>query len=648
MRYLPPFLILFLILFCGDRILAQCNGTFGAPLINQTFGQGNNTDNWYGPLALYAPGATTSTEFSGPPGPNPLALSPNHSGLVKTPATPGNPYPIYWQPHADHTGNENGLMLLIDGIATPTVFFEQKMDNLCPNTTLRLSIWVLNSNSPAANAQNPNMILRVTDPDDNLLAEKPTGDVFADRTWHQYFVDFNNGNSSTITLKLINNTATNSGNDFALDDITVQACGPGISPFFNTNDPLLNMCEGNTSNFTLNANISAGYTNAVYQWQENTGGTWIDIAGKITKEATIDFLNRTPGTYQYRLITAINGNIDKVNCRAVSDPIIVTVNPIPIAKAENFGPICVGATIQLNASGGTSYRWTDPNGQFLSSEKSPTIPNATKIMEGNYSVQVTANGCTSGTSTYVKILDPVVVTTNIQTATICEGKSVQFEASGGITYLWQPAKGLSDPRIHNPIASPTETTTYTLQVSNYGCTTYAQITVNVNKNATADAGTDLKIVTGQNITLNGKAGGDDVTYFWTPSDYLDDPTKLNPIASPIENITYTLNVTSNLGCSSSSDDIFVKVYPKVLIPNTFTPNGDNVNDTWNIPAASAFLNPIVKVTNRYGQLVYQSTGVFKPWDGKMNGKDLPPAVYYYSIYLNEDFQTYTGWVMLMR
>jgi hypothetical protein len=61
---------------------------------------------------------------SGPPGPNPLALSPNHSGLVKTPATPGNPYPIYWQPHADHTGNENGLMLLIDGIATPTVFFE--------------------------------------------------------------------------------------------------------------------------------------------------------------------------------------------------------------------------------------------------------------------------------------------------------------------------------------------------------------------------------------------------------------------------------------------------------------------------------------------------------------------------------------------
>ncbi|WP_410477224.1 gliding motility-associated C-terminal domain-containing protein [Pedobacter jeongneungensis] len=67
-----------------------------------------------------------------------------------------------------------------------------------------------------------------------------------------------------------------------------------------------------------------------------------------------------------------------------------------------------------------------------------------------------------------------------------------------------------------------------------------------------------------------------------------------------------------------------------------------------MPAASAFPGPIIKITNRYGQLVYQSTGTFKPWDGKMNGKDLPPAVYYYSVYLNGDFKTYSGWLMLMR
>ncbi|CAH0152986.1 hypothetical protein SRABI27_00570 [Pedobacter sp. Bi27] len=639
---------LYIFLFANLAKAQLCSGTFGQPLISQTFGQGNSTDNWYGPLSQYAPGASTFTEFIGPPGPSNSALRPNQSGLVKTPATPGNPFPIYWQPHADHTGDPNGLMLLIDGIATPTVFFEQQMENLCPNTILRLSIWVLNSNSPAANAQTPNMVLRITDPNGNVLNEKSTGSVPADLTWHQYFVDFTNGSSSTVTLQLVNRTPTNSGNDFALDDITVQACGPAIVPFFNTNASLLNMCEGNTNNFILDANITAGYTNAVYQWQENTGSGWADIAGKTMKQTAIDFSNRIAGTYQYRLITAMNGNIDRTYCRAISEPIKVTVNPLPTATAENFGPVCIGNTIQLNASGGISYKWYGPDGQFLSAERNPTIANATKAMEGTYTVQVTANGCTSPATTTVEVLAPIIPITNIQTATICGGKSVQLEASGGSTYLWRPSKGLSDPQIANPIASPTETTIYTVQVSDGRCSAEAEITINVNKNVTADAGADQTIVTGQSAILNGKVSGDDFTYFWTPSDYLDDPTKLNPIATPTEDITYTLHTSSNLGCNSIIDEVFIKVYPKVIIPNTFTPNGDNVNDSWNIPSITSFPNSIVKVTNRYGQLVYQSNGTFKAWDGKMNGKDLPPAVYYYSIYLNKDFKTYTGWVMLMR
>ncbi|KIA93374.1 hypothetical protein OC25_13135 [Pedobacter kyungheensis] len=645
-RLIKALSIVCILLFANFARAQVCTGTFGQPLINQTFGQGNNTDNWYGPLAQYAPGASTSTTFKGPPGSIPTNLTANQSGLVKTPATPGNPYSIYWQPHADHTGDSNGLMLLIDGIATKTVFFEQKMDDLCPNTLLRLSIWVLNTNSAAANAQPPNMILKVIDPNGNLLGNASTGNVTADGMWHQYTLDFSNANNSTVTLQLVNDTPTNSGNDFALDDITVRACGPGIAPFFNLNNTALNMCEGNTNSFTVNANISPEYANPVYQWQENKGTGWVDINGTTTKQATINFINQPAGTYQYRLITAINGNIDKVFCRAVSDPITVTVNPLPVARAENFGPFCNGSTIQLNASGGTTYSWTGPNG-FTSAAQSPTIINATKAMGGEYTVQVTANGCTSPASTQVIVSDPLAITTNIQTAAICEGKSIQLAASGGTQYLWQPATGLSDPESPNPVASPIETTVYSVTVTKDGCSGTAQITVSVNKNAMADAGADQKIVNGQKITLNGKVSSD-VTYLWTPADYLDDPTKLNPVASPPHDITYTLYATSNLGCSSSSDEVNITVYPKVVIPNTFSPNGDNVNDTWNIPAAASFPNPVVKIMNRYGNLVYQSTGPFKPWDGKMNGKDLPPAVYYYSVYLNEDFQTYTGWLMLVR
>ena len=58
-----------ILLFANFARAQVCTGTFGQPLINQTFGQGNNTDSWYGPLAQYAPGASTSTTFKGPPGP---------------------------------------------------------------------------------------------------------------------------------------------------------------------------------------------------------------------------------------------------------------------------------------------------------------------------------------------------------------------------------------------------------------------------------------------------------------------------------------------------------------------------------------------------------------------------------------------------
>ncbi len=646
-RLVKSLFFLYLAVLAGTVKAQLCKGTFGKPLINQTFGQGNNTESWYGPLEQYAPGAYTFTTFMGPPGRSPSALSPNQSGLVKTPATPGNPYPIYWQPHADHTGDDNGLMLLIDGIATPTVFFEQKMDNLCPNTILRLSIWVLNANSPAANSQDPNMILRIIDPANRELGNKSTGNVPADRIWHQYFIDFNNGNSSTITLQLINNTATNSGNDFALDDITVQACGPSLSPYFNGNDQSLSMCEDNTQNFTLNANITSSYADPVYQWQENTGNAWTDIAGKTSRQVSIDFLNRTKGTYQYRLITATNGNIDKIYCRTISDPVTLTVNSQLNTSAGNSGPACPGSNVQLMAGDGSSFKWIGPNG-YTSDSKNPIINNVQANMSGLYTVTASLNGCTSTASTTLTILSPAVISTNINAISICENSPVQLMATGASSYIWSPSEGLSDPNIANPIAQPKVTTVYRVAANDGSCSTTAQITVNILKPSSTDAGTDQKIITGQSITLNGKVSGGEITYFWTPSDYLDDPTKLNPVATPPQDIIYTLTAVSNLGCTSSSDDVFVKVYPELVIPNTFSPNGDGINDTWNIPAASAFQNPLIKITNRYGQLVYQSTGTFKPWDGKMNGKDLPPAVYYYSIYLNGDFKSYSGWVMLMR
>ncbi|WP_439460794.1 gliding motility-associated C-terminal domain-containing protein [Pedobacter sp. GSP4] len=612
---------------------AQCNGTLGDPIKNETFGSGTN--NFGAALStsvtdyVYVNRSTNDGEYT---------ITKTIAGL-----NPG-----WIQNIVNHTPNDpNGYMMVVNASNSPGIFYQTTVTDLCPNTTYEFSAWIINVLRNAGIKPNVRFVI---ENDGVEILQFSTNDIQENTGWIKYARTFvTPANLGVITLKMTNQNPGGNGNDLALDDITFSACGPTLIPSIVGNvSTSSQMCEGTNATFHFKTDITPGvYQNPRYQWQVNRGNGFINVPNEQTTEITVPFLNAVKGVYQYRLLVGDGNNINSPNCRIAGSPLTVTVNALPIATAQNFGPFCIGNTIQLNASGGTSYLWTGPNG-FTSTAQNPMIVNATKAMQGTYTVQVMANGCSSTTNTTVEVSDPITIVTNIQTGTICEGQSIQLTASGGTSYLWQPSTGLSDPKIANPIAAPTKTTTYTVKVSNNGCFETAEITIHVNKNASADAGADQKIITGQTVTLNGKAGGDDVTYFWTPADYLDDPTKLNPIASPKKDITYTLHVNSNLSCSSSSDDVFIKVYPQIVIPNTFSPNGDNVNDTWNIPVAAAFTNPVVKVTNRYGQLVYQSTGPFKPWDGKTNGKDLPPAVYYYSIYFNEDFKTYTGWVMLIR
>ena len=84
------------------------------------------------------------------------------------------------------------------------------------------------------------------------------------------------------------------------------------------------------------------------------------------------------------------------------------------------------------------------------------------------------------------------------------------------------------------------------------------------------------------------------------------------------------------------------------IKNTFTPNGDGKNDTWDISALQAFPTHEIKIVNRNGQTIFKNKGTYLPWDGKFNQQDVPVGSYYYTIYLNEDFKTLSGWVFLMR
>ncbi|MGI4751407.1 MAG: gliding motility-associated C-terminal domain-containing protein [Janthinobacterium lividum] len=86
----------------------------------------------------------------------------------------------------------------------------------------------------------------------------------------------------------------------------------------------------------------------------------------------------------------------------------------------------------------------------------------------------------------------------------------------------------------------------------------------------------------------------------------------------------------------------------IKIPTAFSPNGDGINDLWNIPALTNYADCLVEVYSRYGQLIYQSKGYSKAWDGTLNGKILPVGTYYYIIGSKTDLQRIAGNVTILR
>jgi len=165
---------------------------------------------------------------------------------------------------------------------------------------------------------------------------------------------------------------------------------------------------------------------------------------------------------------------------------------------------------------------------------------------------------------------------------------------------------------------------------------------------TVNAGKDKKIFQGQSVKLDGSSTGDVLSYSWSPTDYLDDPHSATPTASPMDDITYTLTVTSVNNCFTAQDQVFVRVYKKIVIPNTFSPNNDGTNDIWNIEALETYAQSTIKIFNKAGQQVYTNTGYTKPWNGTLNGKLLPGGTYYYIIDLKNDSPLLSGWVLLLR
>lgn len=644
-RFIKYLLFFIVVLFAAKTTRSQlCTGSLGDPVVNITFGTGGNP----GPPLV---GNSTNYTYSS------IDCSPDGSYAIRnsTLACYGNTWHTVAE---DHTpGDINGYMMLVNASVSPGVFYLDTVKNLCGGTTYEFSAWILNLLKNSAcngNGNMPNITFSIETTTGTVIQDYHTGDIpnLFFPQWNQYGFFFTlPATYSDLVLRMTNNAPGGCGNDLLLDDITFRPCGPKVNAAFvnvnGTNDTV-NYCINDNKTITIGGSVQTGYTNPAFQWQQSTdsGKTWIDLANQTNSSYTKTY--SVAGRYQYRMAVAEAGNIGIVKCRVVSNVLTINIDAIPVPAAGNSSPVCVNAPIALVAKSGDFYSWSGPGG-FTSSAASPVISAATLANAGKYYVLVsTKGGCSKQDSTLVVVNSLPLANAGNDTV-ICESTAAGLHASGGLYYTWSPAAGLSDTAIANPVASPLITTVYAVRVENkFLCVAMDSIMVTVLKKPIADAGPDKKIVEGQSTLLNGVAGGDTASWFWTPPVYINNSTILTPIVSPLSDITYTLHVVSGNGCPTATDEVFVRVFNKLTVPNAFSPNGDGINDVWNIDALSSYPESETNVFNRYGQLVFHSNGYGRPWDGRLNGQPLPVGTYYYTIDRKNNFPVMSGWVMIVR
>ena len=161
-----------------------------------------------------------------------------------------------------------------------------------------------------------------------------------------------------------------------------------------------------------------------------------------------------------------------------------------------------------------------------------------------------------------------------------------------------------------------------------------------------DAGNDTTILSGDPVTLNGSTSAP--VYSWEPAYLFSDPNALNTMAFPTETITLSLTATEN-GCTLT-DYVVVTINTDLEIPNAFSPNGDNINDSWLIKGIEKFPNNSVRIYDRWGQEVYQATGYssIKMWDGTNGKRPLTESVYFYVIDLGEGSAPLNGTITVIK
>jgi gliding motility-associated-like protein len=388
-----------------------------------------------------------------------------------------------------------------------------------------------------------------------------------------------------------------------------ERCGPGSI------DLHANLTNADQVDFSTDGGTTIAYTDntAPYVFTTNIGPL-----------QTISVMGRA-----YNTITGCYGSWEG-DAVGMANEVPVTEK---IASSHSITPhsgyvdiVCAGQLNELyyvNGQAGATYNWTIPSLGI-------TVDSATQIRvnwnvpAGDYKIElqkISDKNCAGA------VRDTLVLVSKPQPdlgpdVTICEGTSHTFSLTQDFSsYEWNDFS--TNPTL--TVSSPGKV--YVKVWDEYQCTGSDTALLLVSSNPVVNLGKDTVLCGDTPLELNA---GNFASYAWSTGE------TTNPIVVHEGAGTISVTVTNNDGCQGSDEIVILPCDPETLlgvIPNTFTPNGDNVHDTWKINNIFLFPDASIQIFDRWGRIVYKVDGGYdNNWHGTdLNGHDLPVDTYYYII-----------------
>ena len=334
--------------------------------------------------------------------------------------------------------------------------------------------------------------------------------------------------------------------------------------------------------------------------------------------------------------TSVHGCIKK-------DSLYITIlyKPSPVLSPDVTK--CSGQNSVLTASGASVYRWYP--GYRLSSTTSSIVTTRTDTTIKYYVDFINTCG-TLIDSVTVTIIN--IVATSSPDDTICYNEKIKLWATGAQNYSWTPANYCSAPNSSTTwVNPPTPIRFRVITWDNNGCRDTAYTKISFTPIPTVDTGENQVINIGETTELDATHSFG--MFYWSYDPTIDCDTCENTTVFPGRSTFYYANIVDSFGCKAT-DSVKISIDGSIFIPNTFTPNGDYKNEVFKI-SGDNILEFKILIFTRWGEIIYESDDMDRPWNGKHKGKPVPTGTYIWKIYyLGDDYilKEKTGHVNVLR